>query len=68
MQYTMRMTGLAWYNPDPDAYLLMHLGAAASEVFPPLNTVTINSGPQSNLLPVLNARVLFPAENQDPGH
>jgi phosphate-selective porin OprO/OprP len=52
MAYTLRMTGLPWSDSEQDHFRLLHLGAAFSQTSPKNDTVTINSGPQSSLLPV----------------
>lgn len=49
LAYDVRATWLPWYEEERE---LLHVGAAFSQRFPPNNTVTINQGPQSNLLPV----------------
>ena len=50
MAYDARITGLPWY--ESEGRHLMHLGAAFSQRNPQNNLVTINQGPQSNLLPL----------------
>ena len=51
LAYDARVTCLPWYDAT-DGSSLVHLGVAFSQRTPPNHTVTINQGPQSNLLTV----------------
>ncbi len=50
MAYTVRVTGLPWYDAASEGRKLMHIGAAFSQRFPKNDVVTFNQGPQSSLL------------------
>jgi phosphate-selective porin OprO/OprP len=50
LAYTARIVGLPWYDDSGDSLHLLHVGGAASQVYPKDNKVTFNQGPQNNLL------------------
>jgi phosphate-selective porin OprO/OprP len=52
MAYDVRATWLPWYDRESNGRHLLALGGAFSERVPHDNTVLINQGPQSNLLPI----------------
>jgi phosphate-selective porin OprO/OprP len=52
LAWTFRATCLPWYDAASCGRYLWHVGGAFSQVTPPDHTVSINTGPQSSLLPV----------------
>lgn len=50
MAYTVRTTGLPWYEAASGGRYLMHIGAAFSQRFPKNDVVTFSQGPQNSLL------------------
>jgi phosphate-selective porin OprO/OprP len=60
MAYTVRATGLPWYNNRENELYLLHLGGAFSQTFPKNDTVTFNQGPQSSLLQPASDNALTP--------
>jgi phosphate-selective porin OprO/OprP len=52
MAYDVRATCLPWYDRESNGRYLLMLGGAFSQRIPHNNTVVINQGPQSNLLPI----------------
>jgi phosphate-selective porin OprO and OprP len=50
MAYTVRVTGLPWFDCSNDCYRLIHVGGAFSQTFPKNDDFTLNQGPQNSLL------------------
>jgi phosphate-selective porin OprO/OprP len=60
MAYTVRVTGLPWYDKSENELYVLHLGGAFSQTFPKNDTVTFNQGPQSSLLEPASDNSLTP--------
>ncbi|MFL5327565.1 MAG: OprO/OprP family phosphate-selective porin [Gemmataceae bacterium] len=50
MAYTLRVTGLPYYDCDENSYRLIHIGGAVSQTFLKNDVFTLNQGPQTSLL------------------